>query len=115
MIPRVTLSARSATTTVSPNEAAFINGVFSREVVMSSFGLAQLAVDNITAQYEQGNVAFVVPGVNILIFPIGLIITSIWTLVGFAAYGYGTYERYAYRDAYRQRKARDLKGGTGRI
>lgn len=115
VMPKVTLSARRATATVSANEAAFINGVFSREVVMSDFGLAQLAVDNITAQYQAGDVAFILPGVNILIFPIGLIITSIWTVLGFAAYGFGTYERYAYRDAYRRRKARELIGSTGRI
>ncbi|KAI1255588.1 hypothetical protein MGN70_002703 [Eutypa lata] len=115
VMPQVTLSAREATATVSPNEAAFINGVFSRDVVMSDFGLAQLAVDNITAQYQNGTVAFIVPGVNILIFPIGLIITAIWTVVGFAAYGFGTYERYAYRDAYRRRKNREMKGSTGRI
>lgn len=115
VIPKVTLSARQAITTVSPNEAAFINGVFSKEVVMSDFGRAQLAVDNITAQFQEGNVAFVLPGVNILIFPIGLIITSIWTVLGFGFYGFGTYERYAYREAYRRRKAWDLKGSTGRI
>lgn len=115
VMPKVTLSAGTATTTVSPNEAAFINGVFSREIVMSDFGLAQLAVDNITAQYEAGNVAFVLPGVNLLIFPIGLIITSIWTVLGFAAYGYGTYERYAYRAAYRARKVRDQSAAKGRI
>ncbi len=114
-MPKVTLSAGTATAVVSANEASFINGIFSREVVMSDVGLAQLAVDNITAQYQNGTVAFVVPGVNILIQPIGLIITCIWMFVGFAVYGFGTYERYAYREAYRRRRDRDMKGTTGRI
>ncbi|RYO76162.1 hypothetical protein DL766_003865 [Monosporascus sp. MC13-8B] len=120
VMPKVTLTARSPSgttvnTTVSVNEAAFINGIFSKEVVMSDFGLAQLAVDSMAAQMENGTVAFVVPGVNILIFPIGLVITSIWLAIGLAAYGFGTYERYAYRDAYRTRKARELKSSSGRI
>jgi len=120
VMPKVTLTARNPSgtmvnTTVSANEAAFINGIFSKEVVMSDFGLAQLAVDAMAAQMENGTVAFVVPGVNILIFPIGLVITSIWLAIGLAAYGFGTYERYAYRDAYRTRKARELKSPSGRI
>ncbi|RYP50889.1 hypothetical protein DL768_003678 [Monosporascus sp. mg162] len=120
VMPKVTLTARNPSgatvnTTVSANEAAFINGVFSKEVVMSDFGLAQLAVDAMAAQMENGTVAFVLPGVNILIFPIGLVITSIWLAIGLAAYGFGTYERYAYRDAYRTRKARELKSPSGRI
>ena len=115
VMPQVTLSARGVSTTVSPNTAAFINGVFSKEVVMSDFGFAQKAVEEITAKLQDGEVAFVLPGVNILIFPIGLIVTSIWLAIGLAFYGFGTYERYAYRDSYRRRKARDVSSGRGRI
>ena len=82
---------------------------------MSDFGFAQAAVEEMTAKLGRGEVAFVLPGVNILIFPIGLIVTSIWFLIGVAFYGFGTYERYSYRDAYRRRKARDLSAGRGRI
>ena len=82
---------------------------------MSDFGFAQKAVDEIMEKLQEGEVAFVLPGVNILIFPIGLIITSIWLAIGLAFYGFGTYERYAYRDSYRRRKARDVSSGRGRI
>ncbi|KAI1496042.1 hypothetical protein F5X99DRAFT_422427 [Biscogniauxia marginata] len=111
IMPTVTLSAKNAlgqtvSTNVSSNEAAFVNGVFSNEVVMSDFGLASLAVSEVTEQMRNGTVAFVVPGVNILIFPVGLVVTSVWTVLGFAAYGFGTYERYGHRESYRRRKAR---------
>ncbi|KAJ8128651.1 hypothetical protein O1611_g4983 [Lasiodiplodia mahajangana] len=110
IMPVFTLSATDATgksvsTTVSTNEAAFVNGIFSKEVVLSSFSLASLAVQNVTAELKAGQVAFVLPGVNLLIFPIGLVVTSFWTLVGVSAYAYGTYERYNYRETYRRRKA----------
>lgn len=110
-MPTVTLTGKNlegqqVSTNVSSNEAAFVNGIFSTDVVMSDFALASLAVENITAQMLEGTVAFVLPGVNILIFPVGLIITSIWLVVGFGFYAFGTYERYNYRDTYRRRKAR---------
>ncbi|KAI0880572.1 uncharacterized protein GGS22DRAFT_182259 [Annulohypoxylon maeteangense] len=121
VMPIVTLTGKSPTgpqvsTNVSSNEAAFVNGIFSNEVVMSDVSLASLAVDEAVAGLRNGTVAFVLPGVNILIFPVGLIITSIWLVVGVGFYAFGTYERYNYRDMYRNRKARDGKPGyAGRI
>ncbi|XDG09786.1 hypothetical protein ABKA04_009401 [Annulohypoxylon sp. FPYF3050] len=121
VMPTVTLTGKSPTgqqvsTNVSSNEAAFVNGIFSNEVVMSDVSLASLAVDDQVAGLHNGTVAFVLPGVNILIFPVGLILTSIWLVVGVAFYAFGTYERYNYRDMYRNRKARDGKPGyAGRI
>lgn len=110
-MPTVTLTGKNlagqqVSTNVSSNEAAFVNGIFSTEVVMSDFSIASLAVDTITAQMHNGTVAFVLPGVNILIFPVGLVLTSIWLVIGVGFYAFGTYERYSYRDTYRSRKAR---------
>ncbi|KAI1340228.1 hypothetical protein F5Y15DRAFT_51986 [Xylariaceae sp. FL0016] len=120
VMPAVTLSAKTAagqtiSTNVSSNEAAFVNGIFSNEVIMSDFSLATLAVQNVTNQLAAGNIAFVVPGVNILIFPVGLVVTSVWTVLGVSAYGFGTYQRYGYRDSYRRRKAVSTKGAYARI
>ncbi|OTA63337.1 hypothetical protein K449DRAFT_433445 [Hypoxylon sp. EC38] len=118
VMPTVTLTGKNAvgqsvSTNVSSNEAAFVNGIFSNEVVMSDFSLASLAVDNITAQLREGSVAFVLPGVNILIFPVGLVLTSIWLVIGVGFYAFGTYERYNYRDMYRRMKAREGKPSYG--
>lgn len=103
-MPVLTLRAGNLETTVSPNSASFITGVFSNSTPQSSFSLAQSAVDAELARLEAGEVAFVLPGTQILIFPIGLVITGTWLLLGLTAYGYGTYQRYNFRETYRQRK-----------
>ncbi|KAH7035898.1 uncharacterized protein B0I36DRAFT_238830 [Microdochium trichocladiopsis] len=116
--PMVTLSAtnglgQQATTRVTSNEAIFVNGVFANDVVLSDMARAQLAVDDAIAALKNGTAAFVVPGVNILIEPIGLYIACVWTIIAFGVYGFGTFERYKHRDAYRTRKARAYgKSGT---
>lgn len=116
-MPILTLTAVNATgqtisTNVSSNEAAFVTGVFSKEIIMSDFALASAAVDAVVEGLRNGTVAFVLPGVQILIFPVGLIITSIWLVLGVAAYGYGTYMRIAYAEQFKRRSA--VAGNTKR-
>lgn len=120
VMPVVTLSAKNAqnqnvTTTVSSNEAAFVAGEFSTEIVMNNFTRANLAVEDEIARLKNGTTAFVLPGVQILIFPIGLIITSLWTVVGLAAYGYGTFCRYNFREQYRRRMMTQQKASVPRF
>ncbi|KAI1851608.1 hypothetical protein JX266_003070 [Neoarthrinium moseri] len=120
VMPTVTLKGvntggNTVATNVSSNEAAFVNGVFSKETIMSDLALAQLAVNEVVAGLKNGTVAFILPGVNILIFPVGLVVTGFWTIAGLAVYGFGTFQRISYRESYRQRKARAGKGMTGRI
>ncbi|GAP86974.1 putative ribosome-recycling factor [Rosellinia necatrix] len=110
IMPIFTLRATDATgqtvaTNVSSNEAAFVNGIFSKEVVLSPFNIASQAQQAAVADLKAGKIAFVLPGVNILIFPVGLIVTSFWAMVGISVYAFGTYERYNYRESYRRRKA----------
>ncbi|PHH68287.1 hypothetical protein CDD80_112 [Ophiocordyceps camponoti-rufipedis] len=102
------LSAKDKTggtvsTEISFNEASFLVGVFSDQVVQSDFGAAQAAVDEKKAAVRNGTAAFVLPGVQIMIFPVGLIITSVWVIIGTTAYGIGTYQRALYAKAWRQR------------
>lgn len=120
VLPVVTLKATDATgkevkTQVSSNEASFVAGEFVNDQVMTNQRLAELAVEKMIEGLENGTVAFVLPGVQIMIFPIGLIITSIWLGLGLAAYGFGTYERYNFREAYRRRVALAQKGNMPRI
>jgi hypothetical protein len=119
VMPILTLSAVNGTgqtiaTNVSSNEAAFVAGVFSKEIFMSEFALASAAVDDITQRmlnsFDPNNatlvpVAFVLPGVQIMIFPIGLVITGLWLLIGLVVIGFGTYERFNYRTQFQRRKA----------
>ncbi|PFH55659.1 hypothetical protein XA68_17866 [Ophiocordyceps unilateralis] len=108
LMPVFRLTAKDATgrtvsTNVSLNEASFVTGVFSDQVVQSDFGAAQAAVDNKRAAVRNSTAAFVLPGVQIMIFPVGLIITSVWVLIGVTAYGIGTYQRALYAKAWRRR------------
>ncbi|KAF4125471.1 hypothetical protein GMORB2_4311 [Geosmithia morbida] len=96
-------TAGNLTSQLSPNEAAFLTGVFSDMSPTSALALAQAEVDKQTQRLEDGEVAFVLPGTQLLIFPIGLIITLSWAVIGFAAYGFGTVERWRYREMYRER------------
>ncbi|RCI08995.1 hypothetical protein L249_4994 [Ophiocordyceps polyrhachis-furcata BCC 54312] len=96
-------SGRSVSTNVSLSEAAFLVGIFSDQVVQSDFGAAQAAVDAKKEAVKNGTVAFVLPGVQIMIFPVGLIITGVWVLIGTTVYGIGTYQRALYAKAWRRR------------
>uniref|UniRef100_L2FJ70 Uncharacterized protein n=1 Tax=Colletotrichum fructicola (strain Nara gc5) TaxID=1213859 RepID=L2FJ70_COLFN len=101
----VNAAGQSVSTNVSSNEASFITGVFSKEIVRSDVAMAQAAVDDVVAGLKNGTVAFVLPGVQLMIFPVGLIVTGTWLLIGVAFYGFGTYERIGYADSYRRRRA----------
>ncbi|KLU82489.1 hypothetical protein MAPG_01561 [Magnaporthiopsis poae ATCC 64411] len=120
VMPTVTLAAvnptgQTVTTNVSSNEAAFVAGVFSDSIVMSEFSVANMAVEESLRQLANSTVPFVLPGVQLMIFPFGLIICSIW-LVGFVgAVGWGTIERMGFRDQYKRRIALQGKGGMARI
>lgn len=116
-MPTVTLSATNSlgqvvTTNVSSNEAAFVAGAFSSTVALSTTAIAQLAVDNVVAGLANGTVAFVLPGVNLLIFPVGLVIAGSWFIIGFSVIGFGFFERVQYRESYRRRLAIANKGST---
>jgi len=101
----VNSTGQTISTNVSSNEAAFVTGVFSKEIIMSDFALASAAVDTVIAQLQEKKIAFVLPGVQILIFPIGLVVTGVWTVIFVVAYGYGTYQRMMFADSFRRRKA----------
>jgi len=50
-----------------------------------------------------------------MIFPIGGIITGIWSLLFVATVAYGTWGRMQWRDTHRRRVAAKKKGGMARI
>ncbi|KAL2267885.1 hypothetical protein VTJ83DRAFT_5162 [Remersonia thermophila] len=120
IMPVVTLKAINnnglvVSTNVSSNEAAFVVGEFSTQVFMSSFRQAELAIEAELEKLKNGTVAFVLPGVELMIAPWGLAITSLWLVLGLAAYGFGTYERYNFRELHRKRVAIQEKGAVPRF
>lgn len=100
---------------MSINEAAFVAGVFSDRIVLSNETLAQLAVDSVVAGLHNGTVVFVLPGTQILIAPVGLVITGSWMVLGLAVYGFGTFERMNYAEAHKRATVRAQKGSQARI
>jgi hypothetical protein len=116
LVPVVTLSAVNATgqtvtANLSSNEATFVNGVFATQVVPTK---SQVIAPIQTLVVASG-APFVVPGLNILIFPIGGIITGTWAVLLIATIGYGTVGRMQFREQYRRRTARANKGNMARI
>lgn len=109
-MPTLTLTAKNTTggtagANVSTNEAAFLTGVFSAAVIMSDFSAAQAVVDSQMAALKKGDVAFVMPGVQIMVFPVGLVITGTWMLLGVVAFGFGTMQRMTFAESYKRRQA----------
>lgn len=111
LLPSLTLTANTSDssadplrTTLSPNEASFLTGVFSNTSVLSDFAAAQAAVDRRLADLDSGDIAFIVPGTQFMVFPIGFIITSVWTVLGVGAYGWGTLERYKFKKSFEERR-----------
>ncbi|TVY83080.1 hypothetical protein LSUE1_G003035 [Lachnellula suecica] len=116
LAPTVSLTAVNATgqtvnTTLSSQEASFVSGVFATEVVPTQ---SQVSPPIQTLVVAPG-APFVVPGLNILIFPIGAIITGVWAVLLMATIGYGTFGRIQFRDSYRRRMAISMKGDMARI
>ncbi|KHN99377.1 uncharacterized protein MAM_03075 [Metarhizium album ARSEF 1941] len=117
VIPTFTLtgtnsSGGSVQATISMNEALFLRGVFSKSVVMSDFSAAQAAVTTQLNLLHNGTIAFILPGTQIMIFPIGAIITAAWLVLGLVAYGWGTYERMSYAEDYKRKQARMRAAST---
>ncbi|EFX02158.1 hypothetical protein CMQ_2207 [Grosmannia clavigera kw1407] len=120
VMPIVTLTGINSTgstvsTNVSSNEASFVAGIFSDQVVLSKSAIAAVAVSAIIEELHNGTVAFVLPGVQLILFPVGLIITSIWLVIGVAFIGFGTYERINYREQYNRRTTNADRPAPNRI
>lgn len=116
LVPTVSLTGTESTgakvnTSLSSNEATFVNGVFAAQATVTK---AQVAAP-IQTLVVASDAPFVVPGLNILIVPIGLIITSIWTVLFVGTIAYGTVGRMQFREQYRRRSARAEKGDLARI
>jgi hypothetical protein len=106
MVPEISINAVSAadqkpiTTNISSTEMAYFvvgnfQGQFTRSVLSSEMQKAA-----ITASTK-----FILPGTTFGIFPVGLIVTSVWMVLFCVAFGAGTLGRLRHRKVYRARKA----------
>ncbi|KAB2105326.1 hypothetical protein AG0111_0g6691 [Alternaria gaisen] len=115
LIPQIDLAARNPATgqdvetTLSSQEASFVNGIFSKAGTAPTNADPQAAASASAAVSSAA--PFVIPGTALAFFPIGLVVTSVWALFFFLAVGFGTYGRIQYRDQYRRRvRAEQARG-----
>ena len=106
LIPSMQLSAEGnggtkvAVNLTSASVIFFVSGIFQGQ----SYSGAAAAAPTAAAAAVAKAGPFSLPGTTVGVFPVGLIITSTWALLFFAAVGFGTWERMQFRDQYRQRK-----------
>lgn len=115
IMPTLTLSSTdpALNTTLSPNEASFLTGVFSDQTPMSDFSAAQAAVYDSLDRLDAEEEVFVLPGTQIMVFPIGAVITGAWAVIGIGAYGWGTVGRWRFREGYKERVKMGMGGRSG--
>jgi hypothetical protein len=116
LVPVVTLTGTTpggstVNTSLSSNEATFVSGVFAQEVAPTKSQVSPPIQTLVVASASP----FVLPGQKILIIPIGLIITSVWTVLFIGTVAYGTVGRIRFRESYRKRAAIASKGDMPRI
>ncbi|TGO37860.1 hypothetical protein BHYA_0087g00190 [Botrytis hyacinthi] len=117
LTPTVTLTGRDVSggtvnTTLNTNQASFVNGEFSTQATGVTKTVAQPPIQTLVVASES---PFVVPGLNILIFPIGGVITGVWAILFIGTISYGTIGRMQFRDQFRSRTARASKENMSRI
>jgi hypothetical protein len=93
---------------LSAKGTSFVNGMFSPTQLAASSGPGSDA-------RPAGDAGFVMPGRTLSIFPVGLIITGVWTVMFLVTISVGTVDRVRFREAYRRRMKRELGQATRRI
>jgi hypothetical protein len=116
LVPEVTLTGVDTTgtkvnTSLTNDEATFVSGVFAKQVTVTQ-SQVQPPIQTLVVASDA---PFVVPGISILIFPIGGIITGIWTVLFCATIAYGTIGRMQFREQFRRRTATAQKSNLARI
>lgn len=116
LIPKIQISAKTPTgqdvsATLSSNEASFVNGVFNKQATPADAAAAAASASAAAAKATP----FVLPGTSLAFFPVGLVITCVWTGGFFLAVGLGTIGRIQFREQYRRRMKREMAMGQRTI
>jgi len=116
LAPTVTLTSLSAAglqvnATLDSSEASFVSGIFAAEATVSKTVVEPPIQTLVVAK----DAPFIMPGMNLLIFPIGAVITGVWAVLLIGTIGYGTMGRIQFRDQFRRRNAVAMKGDLARI
>jgi hypothetical protein len=117
LVPQIELTAKSPSgadlkATLSSQEASFVNGIFAKQAATSTDPAGAAAS---ASQAVKAAIAFQLPGTNLAFFPIGLVITLVWTGAFLLAVGFGTVGRIQFREQYRRRMRREMANGMRTI
>ena len=105
LIPSITVTASSATISMTSADIAFFPvGVFS-QTQHSSLDAALSNASRLASAAIAAASIFVLPGTTLGIFPTGLIVTGVWCVLFLAAFGYGTVGRIRHQKQFRRRIA----------
>lgn len=109
LVPNLTVSGdaqdgTTLTTQLSTDDASFVNGLFTNYSAMNQ-------TSSFSASFVADEESSVRMGNTLAIFPVGLILTSIWTLLLLMIMGYGTMSKIRARDSYRRRVKSRMSGG----
>ena len=117
LVPTITLTGmqtngQNVNTSLSGSEATFVNGVFAKAATTVTKSAVESPIQTLVVA---SGAPFVLPGLKILIAPVGAVITVTWAILFIATVGYGTIARMQFREQYRRRSARATKGNLARI
>ncbi|KAF1995323.1 hypothetical protein P154DRAFT_580983 [Amniculicola lignicola CBS 123094] len=117
LIPQIQLTANSPSgaalsETLSGTEASFVNGVFAKQATTTQDAAARASA---TAALSGKGASYILPGTKLAFFPVGLVITCVWTGFFFLAVGLGTVGRMQFREQYRRRMKREIAQGVRTI
>lgn len=123
LTPTISLSGTTKDGTVlraeiSPQDASFLNGAFADNQTQDSPSSANRGGGSSSsppAQSSAGTTEFLIPGRTLGIFPVGFVITMIWTFFFVFVIGLGTFDRIRFREAYRRRLERERTVGMRMI
>ncbi|KAF2668481.1 hypothetical protein BT63DRAFT_414486 [Microthyrium microscopicum] len=123
LTPQISISAvspstkQTISTDVSSNQASFVAGVFATATgnLTDPKYLLDKPAEKLAAAAQGLPTPFIVPGLSLGVFPVGLIVALVW-LVGFStAVGLGTLGRIQFREQYRSAIRAQMSGDVKRI
>lgn len=121
LIPTISLSGTTKDgtelrTQISPQDASFLNGAFAdNQTKASPSSVNPGGSSSPSTQSSAESTEFLIPGRTLGIFPVGFVISMIWTFSFVVVIGLGTVDRIRFREAYRRRLERERTVGMRMI
>lgn len=109
LIPQISIEAMNPSgmtvnSSLSATQASFVAGVFSNSttVMTDPKSIIGMPAEELAAMQAGSPTPYAVPGLSLGVEPIGLVVTSIWTVLFSTAVGVGVVGRIRFREQYRR-------------